>query len=240
MRTLGMIGGVGPESTIDYYGTIIRLYRERVRDGSYPQFLINSIDMNKGRSLIEANDLPGLVEMLRDEIEKLARGGAEFGLIAANTPHLVFDQLAACSPVPLISIVEATCAVARSGGLNKLALFGTRFTMSGDFYQKVFSRQGIELVSPEAMDQDYIHDNYMNELVHGRFLPETQAGLLAIVDRVREESGVDGVILAGTELPLILRQPEHKGTPLLNTTRIHCQAAVAEMVKGSDDSQSEM
>jgi aspartate racemase len=230
MKTLGMIGGVGPESTIDYYGTLIRLYRERTRDGSYPQFLINSIDMNRGRMLIEANDLPRLVEMLAGEIEKLVRGGAEFGLIAANSPHLVFDELAACSPMPLISIVEAACAVAESRGLKKLALFGARFTMAGDFYRRVFSRKGIELVSPELGDQEYIHDKYMNELVHGRFLPETRQRLLAIVDRIKAESSVDGVILAGTELPLILLEKEHGGVPLLNTTLIHCQAAVAEMI----------
>ncbi len=102
--------------------------------------------------------------------------------------------------------------------------------MTGEFYPKVFSREGIALVQPDHADQDYIHDNYMNELVQGKFLAETKAGLLAIVDRMKAKIDIDGVILAGTELPLILREPEHHGIPFLNTTTIHCQAAVTEML----------
>src|SRR6266699_838051 len=113
MKTLGIIGGLGPESTIDYYQTIIALYRERTNDGSYPQFLINSIDLNKVRELVIANDLQRLIETIVEEIEKLARAGAHSGLIAANTPHLVFEQIAECSSIPLISTVEATCAAAK-------------------------------------------------------------------------------------------------------------------------------
>src|SRR6478672_12085004 len=107
MKTLGMIGGVGPESTIDYYGSIIARYRKAKADGSYPQFVINSIDLNKGRSLIEVGNLTGLIQYLVEELEKLARAGAQFGLIAANSPHLVFDELQQVSPIPLISIVDA-------------------------------------------------------------------------------------------------------------------------------------
>ena len=230
MKTLGIIGGLGPESTIDYYQTIIAVYRERTGDGSYPQFLINSVDLNKVREFVIANDLQRLTGTIVEEIEKLARAGADFGLIAANTPHLTFDQIAERSSIPLISIVEATCGAAKVRKLKKLAFFGTKFTMTGEFYPKVFSREGIALVQPDHADQDYIHDKYMNELVPGKFLPETRAGLLAIVDRLKAKIDIDGVILAGTELPLILREPEHHGVPLLNTTTIHCQAAVAEML----------
>jgi len=230
MKTLGIIGGLGPESTIDYYHTIISLYRERTRDGRYPQFLINSIDLNKVRQFVIANDLPRLIETIVEEIEKLSRAGANFGLVAANTPHLVFEEIAERSSIPLISIVEATCGAAKVEKLRKLALFGTKFTMTGEFYPKVFSREGIALVQPDPADQEYIHDKYMNELIPGNFLPETRAGLLAVVDRLKAKIDIDGVILAGTELPLILREPEHRGIPFLNTTTIHCQAAVTEML----------
>src|SRR5215471_4875410 len=100
MKTLGMIGGVGPESTIDYYKNIIALYRERRPDGSYPQFVINSIDLQKGINFLEANDLPGMTGFLLEEIEKLPKAGAQFGIIAANTPHIVFDEVRAKSPIP--------------------------------------------------------------------------------------------------------------------------------------------
>jgi aspartate racemase len=229
MKILGVIGGLGPESTIDYYRTIITLYRQRTADGSYPQFLINSIDLQKEMEFVVRNDLAGLAFSIAVEIEKLACGGAEFGLIAANTPHLAFEEIAAQSAIPLVSIVESACAVAAARKLKKLALFGTRFTMQGSFYSKIFSREGIELVVPDLDDQAYIHEKYLGELVPGKFLPETRAGLLAIVDRIRAKIDIDGVILAGTELPLILRESSHNGVPFLDTTKIHCQAAVAEM-----------
>ncbi len=240
MKTLGIIGGLGPESTIDYYQRIIALYRERTGDGGYPEFIINSVNLTKGLDFMAVNDLARMADYLLDGIAKLARAGADFGLISANTPHIVFDDVASKSPIPLISIVEATCAAAKARQLKRLALFGTRYTMQATFYPKVFSREGIELLVPNANDQDYIHDKYMNELVPGKFLPETRAGLLAIVDRMKAksdppsqrygEASIDGVILAGTELPLILCDPDHNGIPFLDTTKIHCEAAVAEML----------
>src|SRR5256886_17287884 len=230
MKLLGIIGGLGPESTIEYYRNIIVLYRERQRDGSYPEFIINSVDLKKGLDFMTANNLAGMADYLCEEIGKLARAGATFGLISANTPHIVFDEVASKSPIPLISIVECACADAKARGLKKLALFGTRFTMEGTFYPKVFSREGIELVVPDPTDQDYLHDKYFNELVPGKFLPETRAGLLAIVDRMKARTDIDAVILAGTELPLILRDPDHNDIPFLNTTKIHVEAAVTEML----------
>jgi aspartate racemase len=107
---------------------------------------------------------------------------------------------------------------------------GTRYTMQSDFYPKVFAREGIDLVVPESDDQDYVHEKYFSELVAGKFLPETRAGLLAIVDRMKTKIEIDGVILAGTELPLILRDPIHNGIPFLDTTKIHVEAAVAFML----------
>ena len=230
MKTLGIIGGLGPESTIDYYGKIIALYRQRTGDGSYPQFIINSINLKKGLDFMDANNLPGMADYLVEEIGKLILAGATFGLISANTPHIVFDEVASRSSIPLISIVEATCTAAKAKRLKRLALFGTRYTMQASFYPKVFSREGIELLLPGPEDQTYIHDKYLNELVSGKFLPATRAGLLAIVDRLKTGSDIDGVILAGTELQLILRDSEHNGIPLLDTTEIHCEAAVTEML----------
>lgn len=226
-----MIGGVGPESTIDYYKNIIAMYRERRPDGHYPQFVINSIDLQKGIDFLEAKDLAGMTEFLLVEIEQLPRAGAEFGIIAANTPHIVFDEVNAKSPIPFISIVEAACAETKKRGLNRLALFGTRYTMQADFYQKVFRREGIELVVPETKDQDYIHEKYFAELVPGIFLPETRAGLVAIVDEMKTKRNIQAVLLAGTELALILRDESHNGVAFLDTGRIHCQAAVEEMLK---------
>jgi aspartate racemase len=230
MKTLGIIGGLGPESTLDYYQRIIALYRERTGSRHYPEFVIVSVDLRKGLDFMDANDLGGMADFLLDAIGKVARAGAEFGIISANTPHIVFDDVVPRSPIPLISIVEATRSAAKAQNLKRLALFGTRYTMQADFYPKVFARERIDLLMPDPHDQDYIHDKYMNELVPGKFLTDTRAGLLAIVDRMKATTDIEGVILAGTELPLILRDPDHNGIPFLDTTKIHVEAAVTEML----------
>ena len=230
MKTLGIIGGLGPESTVDYYQRIIALYRQRTADGHYPEFVVVSVDLRKGLDFMDANELSGMADYLLEAIGKVARAGADFAIISANTPHIVFDDVAPNSPIPLISIVEATCAAAKARKLKRLALFGTRYTMQANFYPKVLAREGIDLLMPEREDQDYIHEKYFSELVPGKFLPETRAGLLTIVDRMKAQSDIDGVILAGTELPLILRGETHNGIPLLDTTKIHCEAVVAEML----------
>src|SRR6516162_10589872 len=131
---------------------------------------------------MDANDLNGRANYLLEAIDKLARSGADFGIISANTPHIVFDDVAPRSPIPLISIVEATCAAAKAQNLKRLALFGTRYTMQATFYPKVFAREGVELLVPDSHDQDYIHEKYFSELVPGKFLADTRVGLLAIVD----------------------------------------------------------
>jgi aspartate racemase len=230
VKTLGIIGGTGPESTIDYYRTLIATYRERVGDGSYPSIILNSVDNQKLLAWVGANELGAVTEYVLSELQRLQRTGVDFALLAANTTHIVFDELARVSPVPLLSIVEATRAAAQAAGFKRLALFGTRFTMQGDFYPRVFTEAGLALVRPELSEQEYIHEKYLTELIPGVFLAETRAGLLAIVDRMKKECAIDAVILGGTELALILRESSHAGIPFLNTTRIHVEAAVERML----------
>ncbi len=230
MKTLGIVGGIGPESTIDYYRQIVASYRTLRPDGSFPPVIINSIDMTKMLALIGANQMKEVTEYLAGEVNKLSRAGADFGLLAANTPHIVFDDIRSRSKIPLISIVEATCEAAKAKGIARLGLFGTRFTMQGSFYPDVFSKRGIQIVLPAEPDQDYIHEKYMHELVHGRFLDETRQHLLGILDRMIDGQQIQGLILGGTELPLILRAESHRGIPILDTTRIHVDRAVARML----------
>jgi aspartate racemase len=230
MKTIGIIGGIGPESTIDYYRRIIALYRQRKQDGSYPLIIINSIDMKKMLDFIEANELVRLTEYLLGEVRKLARTGVDLGLLASNSPHIVFDELFRQSPIPLLSIVEAACEATKKLGLKRVGLFGTRFTVQGRFYPDVFSRERVTLIVPDVEEQVYIHDRYMNELVNGIIIPETRERLLAIVDRLKEREGIEGLILGGTELPLILREEAYNGIPFLDTTRIHVECAVAQML----------
>jgi aspartate racemase len=229
MKTLGIVGGIGPESTVSYYRLLLQMWREQTKDGSAPSILLNSIDLKKMLDLIGANELSEVSVYLGGEMGRLARAGAAVGLFAANTPHIVFDELQRRSSIPLVSIVEAARAAAEQLGLSTLGLFGTRFTMQGRFYPAVFAKAGIDLVLPEEDEQAYIHDKYMKELVRGVFLPETREGLLRIVDRLAKQGHAQGVILAGTELPLLLQETSH-GIPFLDTTRLHVSAALRRML----------
>ncbi|MCJ7516096.1 MAG: amino acid racemase [Dehalococcoidia bacterium] len=230
MKTLGIVGGIGPESTIDYYRRIITLYRKLNQDGSYPAIIINSIDMKEMLDFIEANELVGLTDYLLREVQKLADAGADLGLLASNSPHIVFDELSSQSPIPLLSIVEAACEATKKLGLKRVGLLGTRFSMQGRYYPDVFSGAGISVITPGPDEQVYIHDKYMNELVNGVIRSETHERLLAIVERLKAQEGIEGVILGGTELPLILREEAYQGLPFLDTTKIHVERAVAEML----------
>lgn len=230
MKTLGIVGGLGPESTIDYYRSIISLYRRKVADGSYPSIIIVSLDVDKALRLVGSNDLQQLAEYFAGAIRKLADAGADFALLSANTPHVVFNDVRRLSPLPLISIVEATCEEVARRGLKRVSLLGTRFTMSGRFYPEICEKHGIALVAPSQEEQAYIHDKYVNELLNGVFLPETRDRLQQIIAIQKQRDCIQGVILAGTELPLILRAESVEGLPILDTTQIHVNAAVSEML----------
>jgi aspartate racemase len=230
MKNIGIIGGIAPASTMEYYRLIIGSYRAQKPDGSYPALLINSMDLTRMMDLIGAQKLTELSAYLLGEIMKLARAGAEVGLFASNTPHIVFEDIQRHSPIPLISIVEATSRVAARLGLKSLGLLGTRFTMQARFFPDVFSRQGMQVIVPALEDQDFIHEKYMSELVNGIYLNETRERFLEIVERLREEAGVEGLILGGTELPFLLKDVSDEHFPLLNTTRIHVDEIVTHML----------
>jgi len=230
VKTAGMIGGLGPESTIAYYRTLIAMYRDRTADDSYPHILINSLDVAKGLRLVGAGKLDELVDYLVAGLRQLAAAGADFGFISANTPHVVFDDVRRASPIPLVSIVEATCAKAQALGLTRLGIFGTRFTMQGRFYRDACTQAGIALVAPDDGQQTYIHEKYVGELINGIILPATRDRLLAIVESMRDAQHIDGLILGGTELPLIITGAGHGGVPFLDTTAIHAERVVDEML----------
>jgi aspartate racemase len=213
---------------VDYYRSIIEVYRERVGDDTYPSLVINSIDLSRLVELVTGNRLGELAEWLRGEVERLARAGADIGLLASNTPHIVFDEVARDSPIPLLSIVEAAAEAAEAVGLRTVGLLGTRYTMQGRFYPDAFARRGMRVLAPGPEDRTYVHERYMDELIVDQFKDATRQAFLAVIDRLRE-AGAEAVLLAGTELPLLLRDSP-TAVPALDTTRIHVRRAVAEML----------
>jgi len=131
--------------------------------------------------------------------------------------------------VPLLSIVEVTAEAARRQSLKRVGLLGTRFTMGASFYPDVFRRFGVAVVSPNAEERDWLHQRYVGELLKGDFRDETRNGVVSLAERLRDREGIDGVILGGTELPLLLRAPTMAGLPLLDTTELHVGAIVARL-----------
>jgi aspartate racemase len=227
VATLGIVGGLGPESTIDYYRRILEEWK-RHHPSSSPSIIIDSLDVDRGLRLVE-HDRAALVEYLSASVGRLASAGADFAAMAANTPHVVFDDLVAHSPIPIVSIVEACAEEAQRRGLRRLGLLGTRFTMEGTFYPAVFARRGMAVVSPTAEERTWIHDRYVGQLLKGDFRDETRDGVISVVRRLREQEKIDGVILGGTELTLLLSAPIVEDIPALDTTALHVDAIVKRL-----------
>ena len=227
MTTLGIVGGLGPESTIDYYRRIIEGWR-RDDPSSSPSIIIDSLDVDRGLRLVE-HDRPGMIEYLSASLSRLAAAGADFAAMAANTPHVVFDELVARSPIPIVSIVEACADEAERCHLRRLGLLGTRFTMEGSFYPTVFARRGMSIVSPNDEERAWIHSSYIGQLLKGDFRDETRRGVLSVIERLRDEEEIDGVVLGGTELTLLLSDPVVAGIPALDTTALHVDAIVKRL-----------
>jgi aspartate racemase len=227
MGTVGIVGGLGPESTIDYYRRILEAW-EREDPSSTPGIVIDSLDVKRALRLVEG-DRAGLTEYLLASLRRLAGAGVDFAAMTANTPHIVFDDLAARSPVPLVSIVEICAEEAQRRGLRRLGLLGTRFTMDAPFYPAVCARYGIAVVPPDDVDRAWVHERYIGELLEGEFRDDTRQRFIALVSRMRQEEAIDGVILGGTELPLLLTAADIATVPALDTTALHVAAIVKRL-----------
>ncbi len=217
---IGMVGGIGPESTVDYYQRIIRQYRQTMDNDGYPEIIVNSINMTGMLEYVARQDWDGLTRLLTDAVRALHAAGADFAFIASNTPHVIFSRVLKACGIPLVSIVEAACSEAAILGLKKVGLLGTRFTMQSRYYQDEFDKAGISVVVPDDEEQRYIEQKLFSEIEHGVFLDDTRQGLLGIVRRMLDDERIDGIVLGCTELPLILTRDEF-GIPFLNTTGIH-------------------
>jgi len=224
MKTIGIVGGLGPEATVDYYQRLIKAFHV---PGSLaaPEIIIYSVSLEEVFDLVGKREWNHLIYLLGAKIKALHKAGADFAVISANTPHVVFDDVRAKSPIPLISIVTATLEKTKGLGVKKVGLLGTKFTMEENFFAPPFAAEGISVVVPTPADQAYIHQRLVDEIEIGIFKDDTRDGLLAIVKRMMESDAIDAVILGCTELPLILEKDEF-GIPFLNTTAIHVESIV--------------
>ena len=220
-RILGLVGGLGPESTVDYYRRLIDGYHARVGPGAHPPVLINSLDGGPLITTMVAGDLGPLHAAVSQAVDQLAAAGAGLAMICSVASHQVFDDIAAKAPIPMLSIIEATCRATTAAGVERPVLFGTRMAVEGAFFARVFEEAGIDLARPDEPDRAWINDIYLGELVHGVFLDATRDRALEILTRLRRDDGIDGLILAGTELSVLLPNPSYAGVPVLNAAAIH-------------------
>jgi aspartate racemase len=226
MKTIGIIGGLGPEATVDYYKEIINCFKTESGEMNYPEIIIYSVNMSDFLAPMNAQAWDEAADYLVKRIRALKLAGAEFAAISANTPHLLFEKVKEKSPLHLISIVEATCEEASRRGLHHPGLIGTHFTMNASFYPDTFRQYGMNVIMPEDADRKLINQRLFSEIELGIFKDETRQELIDITKKMVEEKHIDSLILGCTEFPLILPEPEYAGIPMLNTTKIHVDAIV--------------
>lgn len=225
MEKLGILGGMGPESTLDYYKKIVYQYEEQMHTKVFPNINIESIDIFSMLALCQQKQYEALADMLVNGIDKIYRAGATVGLIAANTPHIVFDEVQRRSPIPLISIITATLDKVKQNKQRTVGLLGTQFTMTQGFFEHPFLVNHIKVVLPKESDIVKVNHYIVNELEQGVIKATTKQYLIRIVNDMIASSHIEGLILGCTEIPLILNQADFE-IPVYDTTQIHVNRAV--------------
>jgi aspartate racemase len=223
-KKIGILGGMSPESTVEYYQYITHAYTERFGDYGYPEVIIYSVSFQPyvDWPLQDRWDL--VAQGLSEAAQKLEAAGADFIVIATNTMHLVFDQVQASVSVPMLSLLDAVGEAILARGMKTVGLLGTKFAMEKGFYQDALARRGVTVLVPDADDREYVNTVIYDELVAGQIRDESRAGFVAIINKLAEH-GAEGVILGCTEIPLLVSEAD-AGMPLFDTTVIHAEAAL--------------
>lgn len=220
MKKLGLIGGTGPESTIEYYKGIEYGVQQKSGQNFFPNLTIESMSVFDVLGFCERQDYVGLTEYLLKGVRNLAAAGVQYAALTGITPHVVFDELSKVAPIPLISMVDTACDYVAECGYKKISMLGTLPTMNGTFFQNSFAKRGIEVVTPNVEEKHYIETKIETELEFGKILPETQRTFRKIVDRIIQEEKVAAVVLGCTELPLVFRDTE-PSVPYIDVMQLH-------------------
>ena len=225
MKTIGLVGGMSWESTLEYYRIINETVKERLGGFHSARIVMVSVDFAEIESLQHKGDWDRMAVMLGEAFRTVERGGAEFALLCTNTMHKVFDRIQEAVRIPLVHIVDVTGREIKGRGLGRVGLLGTRFTMEQDFYKGKLARDyGLEVLIPDEAERQVIHGILYNELCLGQIKDASRDVFKEIIRRLQGR-GAQGIILGCTEIPLIVK-PEDSGLPLFDTTALHAKAAV--------------
>lgn len=226
MKTIGMIGGLSWESSLEYYRIVNEEVRQRLGGLHSCQCLMYSVDFAAVADLQHRGEWGKLGALMADAASRAERGGAELLIICSNTMHKLADDIAGQTGIPLLHIADAAAEEIKALGLGKVGLLGTRFTMEGDFYRtRIREKHGIDVIIPDAADRETVHAVIYEELVLGVINPVSRRRFQEIIGRLAA-AGAQGVILGCTEIPLLVGQQD-SALPLFDTTRIHARRAVA-------------
>ena len=225
MKTIGLIGGLSWESSVEYYRIINQETRKRLGGVHSAPCLLYSFDFGEIETLQAAGDWAAASERMVDAARTLQRAGADCLVICSNTMHLMADAVAAAAGIPLIHIADATAAPILAKGFRKVGLLGTRFTMEQDFYRgRMVQRFGLEVLTPDAEGRAIVHDIIYDELVRGRIRAESRRQYQSVIETLRD-AGAQAVILGCTEIGLLIK-PADSALPTFDTTELHALAAV--------------
>lgn len=229
MKTIGILGGVGWSSTVDYYRYLNEMANERLGGDHSAKIILYSIEFgefSKQERLAEKGDWNSMNATLVDAGRRLKAGGADFIIVASNTLNSRDDLIESETGVPVLSIIDATGREVNRSGLHTVALLGTKYTMEQDFYQGTLEKKyGVHVITPNATERDYINQVIFDELVNNNIRNESRAGYVKIINRLVKEEGAQGVILGCTEIPLLIHQDD-VSVPVFDTTYIHSKAAI--------------
>jgi len=223
-KKIGILGGMSPESTIEYYQYITRTYTQRFGDYGYPEIIIYSVSFQPYVDWPGAERWDLVAQGLSEAARKLEAAGADFIVIATNTMHLVLDQVQASVHIPVLNLLEVVGRAILARGMRTMGLLGTRFTMEKSLYPDALGRMGITVLVPDAKDRAYVNRVIYDELVAGQIREESRAGYAAIIRKLAAR-GAQGVILGCTEIPLLVGEAD-AGLPLFDTTVLHAEAAL--------------
>ncbi|MBN1328103.1 MAG: amino acid racemase [Candidatus Heimdallarchaeota archaeon] len=229
MKKIGIIGGMSAYSTIDYYRIIIDEYKKIHPGAMAPELVIDSLNHGKMAKLIATNRWDKVLNELVHSAENLMKAKAEVLIIAANTPHILFDKFVKKVKVPMISIMEATGKAIQNKKLTKVGLIGTKNTMDADYYSKTLNKMGIEIIVPEEEDKRLIDEIIKKELILNILTEESKRKYIQIMDKLRNV-GVEGIILGCTEIPMLIKEKDYS-LPLFDTTYLHAKAVLDYVLK---------
>jgi len=228
-KTIGILGGLSPESTVVYYETIISEYRNRFRDQHYPEIIVYSVDFDEYTGWFSDGKWEEAGRDMAEKFDYMRNAGADFGLIAANTPHRALDTIAANTTLPILSIITVTARAVKKAKVKTVGLLGTRFTMQEEFYRRGLEDGGIDALVPEGDDLVRVDEIIYGELVRHVVTEESRREYLRIIDRLIDR-GAEGIILGCTEIPLLIK-PGDLSIPMFDTTAIHAEAALEKATK---------